>query len=117
MDWMMSDLLCSMSGRLRLMRVRIRCARRCAHWGRLTSHRQGCLSAWPGWRGAFWLYTSCFRPSDNHWCTGGFVKGLGIFLGTLLLTSALPAQDAVPAKTLTVENIFVDGGLTGRAPE
>ncbi|MGC2560394.1 MAG: hypothetical protein WA389_16315, partial [Terriglobales bacterium] len=45
------------------------------------------------------------------------MKGLGIFFGALLLTSLLPAQNAAPAKALTIENIFVDGGVTGRAPE
>jgi dipeptidyl-peptidase 4 len=53
----------------------------------------------------------------HHWCIGGIVKVSGIFLGALLLTSALRAQNAAPAKALTVENIFVDGGVTGRAPE
>ncbi|MGB9199550.1 MAG: DPP IV N-terminal domain-containing protein, partial [Terriglobales bacterium] len=38
-------------------------------------------------------------------------------MGALLLTSALPAQNAAPAKPLTIDSIFVNGGLTGRGPE
>ncbi len=40
-----------------------------------------------------------------------------MLLGALLLTSALPAQNAAPAKPLTIDSIFVNGGLTGRGPE
>ena len=36
---------------------------------------------------------------------------------SLVLLSQLAAQTAVPAKQLTIESIFAEGGLTGRAPE
>ena len=38
-------------------------------------------------------------------------------LGMIALVSSLTAQTAAPAKPLTIDAIFADGGLTGRAPE
>ena len=46
-----------------------------------------------------------------------FVKQLSCaFITSLLLLSAAFAQTAAP-KQLTIEQIFADGGVTGRAPE
>src|SRR5215470_17451828 len=38
-------------------------------------------------------------------------------LSVLALLSSLTAQTAAPAKQLTIDTIFAEGGLTGRAPE
>ena len=42
---------------------------------------------------------------------------LTLSLSTLVLLSSLTAQTAAPARQLTIEAIFAEGGLTGRAPE
>jgi dipeptidyl-peptidase 4 len=47
------------------------------------------------------------------------VKKLCLTLGLIMqaLLSSLAAQTAAPAKQLTIDAIFAEGGLTGRAPE
>lgn len=42
---------------------------------------------------------------------------LAILLSALACTTQLPAQSAAPAKQLTIDAIFAEGGITGRAPE
>src|ERR1035441_4293038 len=47
-----------------------------------------------------------------------FVQKLFVaLLLTILLLSAASAQTAAPAKQLSIDAIFAEGGLTGRAPE
>jgi dipeptidyl-peptidase-4 len=48
-----------------------------------------------------------------------FVKKilLSVVFATLISVSQLHAQTAAPAKQLTIDAIFAEGGITGRAPE
>ena len=54
----------------------------------------------------------------EHSLRGTYVKKL-LLIGicVLPLLSSLSAQTATPAKQLTIDAIFAEGGLTGRAPE
>ena len=45
------------------------------------------------------------------------MRRLCLVLASLALASAAFAQTAAPSKPLTIEAIFADGGVTGRAPE
>ena len=45
------------------------------------------------------------------------MKKFASLLAFLILSSSLPAQTEAPAKQLTIEAIFAEGGLTGREPE
>ena len=60
------------------------------------------------------LYTLEFHPNQSE----SFVKKTlcNVFVILLLCYAAL-SQNLAPAKQFTIEAIFADGGLTGRAPE
>ena len=45
------------------------------------------------------------------------MRGIAALLSSLLMVALVSAQVNTSAKPLTIENIFVDGGPTGRAPE
>jgi len=45
------------------------------------------------------------------------VRGIAALFSSLLMVAVVSAQANTPPKQLTIENIFVEGGPTGRAPE